>query len=31
MAMMGAQRKVTELRLYDETLDVATLLKMRAG
>jgi ribonuclease HI len=31
MAMYGAQSKVTELRLYEEEMDVAKLLKMRAG
>lgn len=31
MAMLGAQRKVKELRLYQETMDIRTLLKMRAG
>jgi len=31
MAMLGAQRKVKELRLYQETMDIPTLLKMRAG
>jgi ribonuclease HI len=31
MAMLGAQRKVKELRLYRETMDIPTLLKMRAG
>jgi ribonuclease HI len=31
MAMLGAQRKEKELRLYQETMDVPTLLKMRAG
>jgi ribonuclease HI len=30
MAMLAAQRKETELRRYDETNDVATLLKLRA-
>ena len=31
MAMLGAQRKEKELRLYQETIDIPTLLKMRAG
>jgi ribonuclease HI len=31
MAMLGVQRKEKELRLYQETLDIPTLLKMRAG
>ena len=31
MAMLGAQRKEKELRLYRETMDISTLLKMRAG
>ena len=31
MAMLAAQRKEKELRLYQETMDVPTLLKMRAG
>ena len=31
MAMLGAQRKEKELRLYQETMDIPTLLKMRAG
>jgi hypothetical protein len=31
MAMLGAQRKEKELRLYQETMDIATLLKMRSG
>jgi ribonuclease HI len=31
MAMLGAQSKEKELRLYQETMDVPTLLKMRAG
>ena len=31
MAMLGAQSKEKELRLYKETMDVPTLLKMRAG
>jgi ribonuclease HI len=31
MAMLGAQRNVKELRLYQETMDIPTLLKMRAG
>lgn len=31
MAMLGAQRKVTELRLFQETIDIPTLLKIRAG
>jgi ribonuclease HI len=31
MAMLAAQRKQVELRLYQETMDIPTLLKMRAG
>jgi ribonuclease HI len=31
MAMLGAQRKEKELRLYQQTLDIPTLLKMRPG
>ena len=31
MAMLAAQRKEKELRLYRETMDVPTLLKMRSG
>jgi hypothetical protein len=31
MAMLGAQRKEKKLRLYRETMDIPTLLKMRAG
>jgi ribonuclease HI len=31
MAMLAAQRKEKELRLYQETMDIPTLLKMRAG
>jgi ribonuclease HI len=31
MAMLAAQRKEEELRLYQETMDIPTLLKMRAG
>ena len=31
MAMLGAQRKEEELRLYREEMDIPTLLKMRAG
>jgi ribonuclease HI len=31
MAMLGAQRKDKELRLFQETMDIPTLLKMRAG
>jgi ribonuclease HI len=31
MAMLAAQSKETELRLYEETMDIPTLLKMRAG
>ena len=31
MAMLGVQRKEKELRLYQEKIDVPTLLKMRAG
>jgi hypothetical protein len=31
MAMLGAQRKVKELRQYREKIDIPTLLKMRAG
>jgi hypothetical protein len=31
MAMLGAQSKEKALRLYQETMDVPTLLKMRAG
>jgi ribonuclease HI len=31
MAMLGTQCKEKELRLYQETMDIPTLLKMRAG
>ncbi len=31
MAMLAAQRKEKALRLFQETMDIATLLKMRAG
>ena len=31
MAMLGAQSKEKELRLYQDTMDIPTLLKMRAG
>jgi ribonuclease HI len=31
MAMLGAQSKEKELRLYQEKIDIPTLLKMRAG
>jgi hypothetical protein len=31
MAMLGAQRKEKELRLYQGEIDIPTLLKMRAG
>lgn len=31
MAMLGVQSKERELRLYQETIDIPTLLKMRAG
>jgi hypothetical protein len=31
MAMLGAQRKETTLRRYQEKIDIPTLLKMRAG
>ena len=31
MAMLAAQRKEKELRLYQEVMDIPTLLKMRAG
>jgi len=31
MAMLGAQRKEQELRLYEEQIDIPTLLRMRAG
>jgi ribonuclease HI len=31
MAMLGAQSKQKELRLYQDKIDIATLLKMRAG
>jgi ribonuclease HI len=31
MAMLAVQRKEKELRLYQETMDIPTLLKMRAG
>jgi ribonuclease HI len=31
MAMLGAQSKEKELRLYQETMDIPTLLNMRAG
>jgi len=31
MAMLAVRSKETELRLYQETMDVPTLLKMRSG
>ena len=31
MAMLGAQRKERKLRLFKETMDIPTLLKLRAG
>jgi hypothetical protein len=31
MAMLGAQRREKELRLYREEMDIPALLKMRAG
>jgi len=31
MAMYGAQKKEPALRLYEETMDIKTVLKMRAG
>jgi hypothetical protein len=31
MAMLAVQRKEKELRLHQETMDIPTLLKMRAG
>jgi hypothetical protein len=31
MAMLGAQRKEKELRLYQGKIDIPKLLKMRAG
>jgi ribonuclease HI len=31
MAMLGVQRKEKQLRRYQETMDIPTLLKMRAG
>ncbi|MDH3444560.1 MAG: ribonuclease H family protein [Deltaproteobacteria bacterium] len=31
MAMLGVQRKERKLRLYEEKMDIPTLLKMRAG
>jgi ribonuclease HI len=31
MAMLGAQSKEKTLRLYQETMDIPTLLKMRTG
>jgi ribonuclease HI len=31
MAMLGALKKEKELRLYSDTADIKTLLKMRAG
>ena len=31
MAMLAVQRKEKELRLYQETTDIPTLLKLRAG
>ena len=31
MAMLGAQSKEKELCLYRETMDIPTLLKLRAG
>jgi hypothetical protein len=29
--MLGARRKERELRLYQETMDIRTVLKLRAG
>jgi ribonuclease HI len=31
VAMFGVQRKEEELRPYQKTIDIPTLLKMRAG
>jgi len=31
MTMLGAQSSEKELRLYQGTIDIPTLLKMRAG
>jgi hypothetical protein len=31
MALLGAQSKEKELRLYQGEMDIPTLLKMRAG
>jgi hypothetical protein len=31
MAMLAVQRKEKKLRLYRETMDIPTLLKMRTG
>jgi ribonuclease HI len=31
MAMLAVQREEAELRLYDDTMDIATLLKKRTG
>jgi ribonuclease HI len=31
MAMLAVQRREIELRLYDDTMDIAVLLKLRAG
>jgi hypothetical protein len=31
MAMLAVQSTEKELRLYQETMDIPTLLKMRAG
>jgi ribonuclease HI len=31
MAMIAAQRKQTELRRYEDAIDIAALLKMRPG
>jgi hypothetical protein len=30
MAMLGAQRKVEELRPYQDKIDIPTILKLRA-
>jgi hypothetical protein len=31
MAILGVQLKEKKLRLYQETMDIPTLLKMRSG
>jgi hypothetical protein len=31
IAILGVQRKEKDLRLYQEEIDIPTLLKMRAG